>query len=147
MSNRSSRPALPRAPSGHETRLTFSEGVSLGRPVTVRELDPADDAVAHEVLADVMAEHAAGTVTTFVRYRGGHPRRWFDQLYPPACRPRVLGLSFPDGTLLGWITATTSPGAPGQAVLGMVVREPYRDRGLGTAAILHVAALLVGEDA
>ncbi len=139
MSDRSPKPALARVPNGHEARLVFSEGVSLGRPVTVRELDPADDAVAHEVLADVMAEHAAGTLTTFVRYRGVHPRRWFDQLYPPACRPRVLGFFFPDGTLLGWISTTASPAAPGQAVLGMIVRPPYRDAGLGTAAILHVA--------
>ncbi|MEX2719651.1 MAG: GNAT family N-acetyltransferase [Candidatus Sigynarchaeota archaeon] len=138
MSDRSPRPALRRAPGGHEARLAFSEGVALGRPVMVRELDPADDAVAHEVLSDVMAEHAAGTITTFVRYRGKHPRRWFDQLYPPSCDPRVLGFFFPDGTLLGWITATRSPAVPGQAVLGMVVRPPYRDAGLGTAAILHV---------
>nr|MDO8084787.1 GNAT family N-acetyltransferase [Candidatus Sigynarchaeum springense] len=144
MSDRSFRPALPRAPNGHEARLAFSEGVSLGRAVIVRELDPADEAVMHEVLSDVMAEHAAGTVTTFVRYKGKHPRRWFSQLYPPHCDPRVLGFFFPDGTLLGWLTVTTSPAAPGQAVLGMIVREPYRDAGLGTAAILHVAKYLHG---
>ena len=120
----------------------FSEGVTLGRPIIVRELDPADDAVAHEVLSDVMAEHAAGTITTYIRYRGKHPRRWFDQLYPPSCEPRVLGFFFPDGTLLGWITVTVSPAASGQAILGMIVREPYRDAGLGTAAILHVQKYL-----
>jgi len=144
MSDRSTRPALPRAPNGHEARLAFSEGVSLGRLITVRELDPADESVMHEVLSDVIAEHAAGTVTTFVRYRGKHPRRWFGQLYPPHCEPRVIGFFFPDNTLLGWLTVTTSPAAPGQAVLGMIVREPYRDAGLGTAAILHVAKHLHG---
>ena len=138
MSDRPPKDALPRAAGGHEARLVFSEGVSLGRAITVRELDPADEGVMHEVLSDVMAEHAAGTITTFVRYRGKHPRRWFGQLYPPHCEPRVLGFFFPDGTLLGWLTVTTSPAAPGQAVLGMIVREPYRDAGLGTAAILHV---------
>ncbi len=139
MSNRSTKPVLPRAPGGHEAKLVFSEGVALGRPVTVRELDPADPAVQHEVLADVMAEHAAGTITTFIRYKGRHPERWFPQLYPPACDPRVLGFFFPDGTLIGWLTVTSSPAVPGQAVLGMIIRPPYRDAGLGTAALLHVA--------
>jgi GNAT superfamily N-acetyltransferase len=138
MSDSLSRLVLPRGPGGHEARLTFSEGVTLGRPVIVRELDPADDCVAHEVLADVMAEHAAGTITTHVRYRGKHPRRWFDALYPAASRPRILGFFFPDGTLAGWLTATTSPAMPGTAVLGMIIREPYRNQGLGTAALLHV---------
>ncbi len=139
MSNRSSTPILPRAPGGHEAKLVFSESVTLGRPVTVRELDPADPAVQHEILADVMAEHAAGTITTFVRYKGRHPERWFNQLYPPASHPRVLGFFFPGSTLLGWLTATSSPSVPGQAILGMVIRPPYRDAGLGTAAVLHVA--------
>jgi GNAT superfamily N-acetyltransferase len=86
-----------------------------------------------------MAEHAAGTITTFVRYKGRRPERWFPQLYPPASDARVLGFFFPDGTLLGWLTVSASPAAPGQAVLGMVVRPPYRDAGLGTAAVMHVA--------
>jgi RimJ/RimL family protein N-acetyltransferase len=117
----------------------FSEGVTLGLPVTVRELDPADPVVQHEILADIMAEHAAGTITTFVRYKGRHPDRWFSQLYPAASRPRILGFFFPDGTLAGWLTITESPAVPGQAVLGMIIRQPFRDAGLGTAAILHVA--------
>ena len=139
MSDRSSKPVLPRAPGGHEARLVFSEGVTLGRPVTVRELNPADPAVQHEILANVMAEHAAGTITTYIRYKGRHPERWFPQLYPATCKPRVLGFYFPDGTLLGWLTVSTSPAAPGLAILGMVIRPPYRDAGLGTAAVLHVA--------
>jgi RimJ/RimL family protein N-acetyltransferase len=138
MSKQSSSPVLPRAPGGHEARLTFSEGVTIGRQVLVRELDPADDVVAHEVLTDIMAEHAAGTVTTCVHYRGKHPRRWFDQIYPPSCKPRVLGFFFPDDTLAGWLTVTVAPQLPGHAVIGMIVREPYRNQGLGTAALLHV---------
>ncbi len=139
MSIRSPKPVLPRAPGGHEARLVFSEGVTLGRPITIRELDPADDGVAHEVLADVMAEHVTGTITTFVRYKGRHPDLWFSQLYPAASKPRILGFTFPDGTLAGWLTITESIAVPGQAVLGMIIRQPFRDAGLGTAAILHVA--------
>ena len=144
MSNAIPKLVLPRAPGGHEARLTFSEGVTIGRQIIARELDPADDAVAHEVLTDIMAEHAAGTVTTCVHYRGKHPRRWFDQIYPPSCKPRVLGFFFPDDTLAGWLTVTVAPQLPGHAVLGMIVREPYRNQGLGTAALLHVEKHLAG---
>jgi RimJ/RimL family protein N-acetyltransferase len=138
MSNHSPDPVLPRAAAGHEAKLTFSEGVLIGRPILVRELDVADEAVAHAVLTDIMAEHVAGTITTPVRYKGKHPRRWFVQIFPDASKPRLLGFFFPDNRFLGWLSITTSPALPGMAVLGVVIRPPYRNLGLGTAAILHV---------
>nr|MDO8115211.1 GNAT family N-acetyltransferase [Candidatus Sigynarchaeota archaeon] len=129
-------------PGGHEKPLQFQESVNLGRPIIAREIEPWTDAGAHELLSDIMAAHEAGDITTIARYKGKNPRRWLASIYPFAMEPRFVGLFFPDGTLLGWVSFTTSPYLPGKAVLGMVIRPPYQNAGLGTAALLHAKKYL-----
>jgi len=129
-------------PGGHEKPLLFQESVNLGRPIIAREIEPWTDAGAHELLSGIMAAHEAGDITTIARYKGKNPRRWLASIYPFAMEPRFVGLSFPDGTLLGWVSFTTSPYLPGKAVLGMVIRPPYQNAGLGTAALLHAKKYL-----
>jgi len=127
---------------GHEKPLLFQESVNLGRPIIAREIEPWTDAGAHELLSDIMAAHDAGDITTIARYKGKNPRRWLASIYPLTMDPRFIGLFFPDGTLLGWVSFTTSPYLPGKAVLGMVIRPPYQNAGLGTAALLHARKYL-----
>jgi hypothetical protein len=55
--------------------------------------------------------------------------------------PRYFGLFSPAGDLLGWFSLTFTLGRPDMATLGIVVREPWRDRGIGTAATRHAVAL------
>jgi|SRR5271157_125304 len=133
---------IPTIPGGHAKPLVFSEGVSLGQHVILREIDATTETAAHEILSDIMAAHQAGDIHTTARYKCKNPLRWLSMIYPAACNPRFIGLLFPCGTLLGWLSFTTSPSMPGKAIIGAIIRPKYRIAGLGTAAMLHAQKYL-----
>src|SRR5271157_1098231 len=133
---------IPTIPGGHSKSLIFTEGVNLGQQVVAREIDATTETGAHEILCDIMAAHEAGDIHTIARYKCKNPLRWLSMIYPPACTPKFIGLFFPGGTLLGWLSFTTSPSMPGKAIVGAIIRAPYRNAGLGTAAMLHTQKYL-----
>lgn len=133
---------IPLVAGGHAKPLVFSEGVALGQHVIAREIDATTKTGAHEILSDIMAAHEAGDIHTIARYKCKNPLRWLSMIYPAACTPRFIGLFFPDGTLLGWMSFTTSSSMPGKAIIGAIIRPPYRNAGLGTAAMLHTQKYL-----
>jgi ribosomal protein S18 acetylase RimI-like enzyme len=122
---------------GHEMPLDSTKELRLGRSVHVRELDHGTDGVAHELLSDLMAARDAGEIETMVRYKGKNQMRWLAMVYPEAATPRFLGFFDDGGTLLSWASLTTSPSFPGEAILGAIIRPPYRNLGLGTAMVQH----------
>jgi len=133
---------IPLVAGGHAKPLVFTEGVALGQHVMAREIDATTETGAHEILSDIMAAHEAGDIHTIARYKCKNPLRWLSMIYPPACTPKFIGLFFPGGTLLGWLSFTTSPSMPGKAIVGAIIRAPYRNAGLGTAAVLHARKYL-----
>ncbi len=126
---------------GHDAALAGIDEARVGCPVRVREVDHHDGATAHEVLSDVMAGRAAGTFDSDVHYKGKRAGFWMQCLTPDALLPKYFGLLSPAGELLGWFSLTFTLGRPDMASLGIVVREPWRDRGIGTAAVRHAVAL------
>jgi len=133
---------VPLVLGGHAKPLVFSEGVNLGQAVVAREIDATIETAAHEILSDIMAAHEAGDIHTIARYKCKNPLRWLSIIYPVACNPHFIGLFFLGGTLLGWLSFTTSPSIPGKAIIGAIIRPPYRNAGLGTAAIIHAQKYL-----
>jgi len=133
---------VPIIPGGHAKPLVFLEGVSLGQQVIAREIDATTETGAHEILSDIMAAHEAGDIHTIARYKCKHPLRWLSMIFPAACNARFIGLFFPDGKLLGWLSFSTSPSIPGKAIIGAIIRPEYRNAGLGTAAMLHAQKYL-----
>jgi RimJ/RimL family protein N-acetyltransferase len=53
---------------------------------------------------------------------------------PEVLCPRYFGLISPAGVLLGWFSLMHTLTRPEIATLGIVIREPWRDKGIGTAA-------------
>jgi GNAT superfamily N-acetyltransferase len=126
---------------GHDALLAGIDEARVGYPVRVRDIDHRDGATAHEVLSDVMAGRAAGTFDCDIHYKGKRAGYWMQCLTPDALSPRYFGLFSPAGDLLGWFSLTFTLGRPDMASLGIVVREPWRDKGIGTAAVRHAVAL------
>jgi RimJ/RimL family protein N-acetyltransferase len=126
---------------GHDVPLAGIDEARVGFPVRVREIDHRDEATAHEVLTDIMAGQAEGTFDCSIHYKGKRPGYWMGCLSPEVLAPKYLGLFSPAGELLGWFSLTFTLGRPDLASLGIVVREPWRDKGIGTAATRHAVAL------
>src|SRR5271157_3641063 len=133
---------VPLVFDGHAKPLVFSEGVLLDQHLVAWEIDATTETGAHEILSDIMAAHDAGDIHTTARYKCKNPLRWLSMIYPSACNPRFIGLFFPGGTLLGWMSFSTSPSMPGKAIIGAIIRPRYRNAGLGTAAMLHAQKYL-----
>jgi ribosomal protein S18 acetylase RimI-like enzyme len=125
------------ASTGHRAPLLFEEGVTLGRKVIVQQLDLASEAVKDAILTDVQAAANEGTVARRTRYKGKHATKWLEMIYPAVFRPVFLGAFFPDGTLLGWVSMLRTEPTNDHALLGAVIRPPYRNHGLGSALVLH----------
>jgi GNAT superfamily N-acetyltransferase len=125
---------------GHDALLAGIDEARVGFPVRVREIDHHDEATAHEILTDVMAGREAGTFDCDIHYRGRRPGFWMGCLTPDVLAPRYFGLFSPAGVLLGWFSLAFTLRRPDLASLGIVVREPWRDRGIGTAATRHAMA-------
>ncbi|MEX2753938.1 MAG: GNAT family N-acetyltransferase [Candidatus Sigynarchaeota archaeon] len=87
-----------------------------------------------------MAEHAAGTFVTAIRYRGRREGYWMQCLSPDVLSPKYFGLLSPAGTLLGWFSLAFTVGRRDWASFGIVIKPPWRDKGLGTAATRHALA-------
>ncbi len=137
----SPRGTLAAVAGGHDEMLAGIDEARVGFAVRVREIDHRDPATAHEVLADVMAGQAAGTFAPVVHYKGKRVGFWMQCLTPDALAPKYFGLLSPAGELLGWFSLTFTFNRPELASLGIVVREPWRDKGIGTAATRHAVAL------
>jgi ribosomal protein S18 acetylase RimI-like enzyme len=126
---------------GHDALLAGIDEARVGFPVRVREVDHRDEATAHEILVDIMAGQAAGTFACSIHYKGKRTGFWMQCLSPDVLVPKYFGLFSPAGELLGWFSLTFTLGRPDLATFGIVVREPWRDRGIGTAATRHAVAL------
>ncbi len=126
---------------GHDEVLAGIDEARLGFPVHVLEIDHHDPATAHEVLIDVMAGQAAGTFAPFIHYKGKRHGFWMGCLTPEALLPKYFGLFSPAGELVGWFSLAFTVGRPDLASLGIVIKEPWRDKGIGTAAVRHAVAL------
>ncbi|HME53390.1 MAG TPA: GNAT family N-acetyltransferase [Candidatus Lokiarchaeia archaeon] len=122
---------------GHGVPLFSTQEPRLGGAVHVRELDHANERVAHEILTDIMTARAAKEIDTLARYKGKKPLWWLGTVYPEAATPRFLSLFNEQGTLLGWAALSTTPSLPKCAVLGAIVRPPFRNFGLGWAIVEH----------
>jgi GNAT superfamily N-acetyltransferase len=136
------------AATGHVAMLMFGEGVTLGRKVVVQQLDLANEATLDAILTDIQAAAAEGIIAGRTRYKGKHPDRWLELIYPRCYRPAFLGAFFPDGTLLGWVSMLRTK--PDSVQLGSIIRPPYRNHGLGSALVLHAwryAAEIYGDPA
>ncbi len=126
---------------GHDALLAGIDEARVGCPVRAREIDHRDPATAHEILSDVMAGQAAGTFTRTIHYKGKRPGFWMQCLTPDVLEPRYFGLLSPAGELLGWFSLTFTLGRPDIASFGIAIKEPWRDKGIGTAATRHAVAL------
>jgi len=129
---------VPLVAGGRDEPLDGWREATLGFAVRVREIDHRADAAAREILNDVMAGQADGTFDVAIRYRGRRERYWMQCLSPDVLLPRYFGLFSPAGVMLGWVSLMFTVGRPELASLGIVVRAPWRGKGLGTAAIRHV---------
>ena len=140
---------------GHDRPLHFWEYTRVGRAILVREMNLNDDGVLDEILTDIMLESEAGTIQTPIRYdyeglrtrsdgspRPKRARKWFNQIYPSFLKPVFLGAYFMNGTCIGWISLVRAFSIPGQVQVGIIIKPEYRNKGLGTALVMHVHKFL-----
>jgi len=96
---------VPLVAGGRDEPLDGWREATLGFQVRVKEIDHRADAAAREILNDVMAEQAAGTIDSAIRYHGRRERYWMQCLASDALGPGYFGLfSQPSGALLGWFS-------------------------------------------
>ncbi len=131
---------MPLVAGGRDEALDGWDERALGFAVRVREVDHRAEAASREILADVMAGRAEGTFSSDIHYKGRREGYWMQCLSPDVLGPRYFGLFSSAGVLLGWFSLTFTLSRPELATLGIMVKAPWRDRGLGTAAIRHAIA-------
>lgn len=122
------------AAGGYDAALAGIDAARVGCAVRVRQLDHHDEGMAHEILTDIMAGQAARLFSSSIRYKGKRPGYWLGCVAPEALAPRYFGLFSPAGELVGWFSIMFTLARPDLASFGILLRPPWRDKGIGTAA-------------
>ncbi len=128
------------AAKGRLTGELPAEATRLRVPISIRQLDHEDEAVAHAILTDIVNEQVAGNYSTCTGYKGKNPRRWLSGLAPPSSSPRFFGLFTQGGEMVGWFELLFLKKRSTCAGFGLILKTQYRDKGIGKSTFRYVIA-------